>query len=138
MGPTSREDLPQNEQVVMRRPRKPPWPGLEPEEPPPPPLPGGCVPPPPLPPVPDPPPLPVRLLLAISRYSPFRWLLSRVPRVRSSPAWFAHTHCKRGGPIRHAPPIPSIASRGGTLCVCVPQPFAAGWLVARVLSNAGR
>src|SRR5688572_27932264 len=72
MGPTSREDLPQKEQVVTRRPRNPPPP---PPEPPPgwpgllglPELPGGCWPPPLLPPLPEPvpPPLPVRLLLAM-------------------------------------------------------------------------
>ena len=45
MGPTSREDLPQNEQVVMRRPRKPPGGTWELE----PPVGGFCPPPPPLP-----------------------------------------------------------------------------------------
>src|SRR5688500_20287627 len=63
MGPTSRLDLPQNEQVVTRRPRNPPPPPPAPPAPPPPP-PGGVL-------VPfvggfvPPPPLPVRLLLAI-------------------------------------------------------------------------
>ena len=89
MGPTSREDLPQNEQVVMRRPRKPPWPGLDPEEDPPP---GGWVPPPPPfpvppplpPPEPDPPPLPVRLLLAMFEVLAFPLAVLRArlePRV---------------------------------------------------------
>src|SRR3982751_3446664 len=48
MGPTSRELLPQNEQVVTRRPRKPP----------------------PSPPPPAPPPLPGRLLSAMKQNSP--------------------------------------------------------------------
>src|SRR6476659_5352321 len=81
IGPTSREDLPQNEQVVTRRPRKPPLPPAPPPPPPPPPV-GGLLdaPPPPEPgfpappiggfPPPLPPPLPVRLLLAISSSLP--------------------------------------------------------------------
>src|SRR4051794_22271078 len=65
MGPTSRELLPQKEQVVTRRPRNPPPP---PPEPPPEPPPGGFPPPPPAP----PPPLPGRLGLAIDLASLFR------------------------------------------------------------------
>src|SRR5688500_19056122 len=73
MGPTSREDLPQNEQVVTRRPRNPPG-GLRPEPDPPPPLPpGGTFDPPPEPllPVPPPPPLPVRCPVAMKRLPAF-------------------------------------------------------------------
>src|SRR4051794_10032242 len=73
MGPTSREDLPQKEQVVMRRPRKPPPGGtLDPPpvggKPPPPPTVPPPPPPTPLPPPPPgpvPPPLPGRFVLAM-------------------------------------------------------------------------
>src|SRR5688572_22248570 len=135
MGPTSRELLPQKEQVVMRRPRNPPpppppedcWPeppalgGCWPEPEPEPPLP--VPPPPPL--VVPPPPLPVRLLLAISRNSPFLLSRTRGRPGRIVVARVAHTrvgvcvrvarvsvgppplpaYCKRAGPIRNAPPM---------------------------------
>src|SRR3954451_2549428 len=73
MGPTSRELLPQKEQVVTRRPRNPPPPPPPPDPPPggrlePPP--GGMPDPPGPPPPPAPPPLPGRLLSAMKRHSP--------------------------------------------------------------------
>src|SRR5687768_4079109 len=107
MGPTSRELLPQNEQVVTRRPRNPPPPPpglLPPPEPPPPdPPPGGCCPPPP-PPAPEPPPpLPVRLLLAI-RDSPFvrTWAASARARPRD-----CNRPGRQGFPSRARPSVPS-------------------------------
>src|SRR5687767_507552 len=96
MGPTSRDDLPQKEQEVMRRPRNPP-----PPDPPPgvfaPPalLPaGGCAAPPPLPePVP---PLPVRLLLAMLGRLAFRCGTPRASRTDT------HTTLP-GGADKHCP-----------------------------------
>src|SRR6188474_2789531 len=67
MGPTSREDLPQNEQVVTRRPRKPPGGICDPDPPT-----GGLD---PLP-LPPPPPLPGRFVLAIDLCP--SWFLSRL------------------------------------------------------------
>src|SRR5438045_1857329 len=90
MGPTSREDLPQNEQVVTRRPRNPPPPPPPAPPPPPPPPPSGGTlglppalgmpddgpMPPPLP-MPLGPPLPGRFVFAMNFASTFLWDVCR-------------------------------------------------------------